>query len=101
MKLVTSINGRLVQRGDDTISVFDNSLLYAEGLFETCLGVDGEILFLNQHIKRLYAGGRVIGLPVPVDGAKLSRWMYRAVAAHPDRVVKVRLTVTAGEAARW
>ncbi len=101
MKLITSINGRMVKRGGDRVSVFDNSLLYAEGLFETCLGIDGDILFLKQHISRLFKGSRVIDLQLPVTRERLSHWMNNAIRAHPDRIVKVRLTVTAGEAARW
>ena len=101
MKLVTSINGRIVKRGQDRISVFDNSLLYAEGLFETCLAVDGRLIFLKQHMDRLFRGARVIGMKIPVDHNTISRWMTKTTQAHPNRIVKVRLTVTAGESSRW
>lgn len=97
----TTINGRLVKRGDDKISVFDNSLLYAEGLFETFLAVGDNIIFLDDHLKRLYKGARVLGLKIPVDKNRLSNWMKRTVSEHPDRITKLRMTLTSGEAARW
>jgi len=97
----TTINGRLVKKGSDKISVFDNSLLYAEGLFETLLSVDNEIYYLNEHLKRLYKGARILGLKIPVDRAILVRWMYKTVKAHPDKILKLRLTLTSGESDRW
>ncbi len=98
---ITTINGKFVKRGDDKISVFDNSLLYAEGLFETFLSVDNNIIFLQEHIKRLYKGAKVMGMTIPVPQSTLKNWMHKTVKAHPDKIKKLRLTITSGEAARW
>lgn len=101
MKLVTTINGRFVPRGRDKVSVFDNALLYAEGLFETFLAIDDRIIFMDDHLRRLYRGAKVIGLSIPVRPDRLTQWMIKTVRAHPDHVKKLRLTITSGEAARW
>jgi branched-chain amino acid aminotransferase len=101
LRTVTSINGRLVKRGQDRISVFDNALLYAEGLFETFLAVDDRIIFQSEHLKRLYKGANVIGLQLPPTEESLKRWMVKTLQAHPDHIKKLRLTVTSGESARW
>ncbi len=98
---VTTINGKIVKRGNDKISVFDNSLLYADGIFETFLAIDDNIIFMNDHIKRLYKGAKVMGLKLPIDKATLIKWMIKTVKAHPDKITKLRLTFTSGEAARW
>lgn len=86
LKTVTSINGRLTTRGQDKVSVFDNSLLYAEGLFETFLAVGDNIIFANEHLDRLYKGASVIGLEIPVRPKTLSTWMRKTLKAHPDRI---------------
>ncbi|MFH1373111.1 MAG: aminotransferase class IV [bacterium] len=101
LKVVTTINGRLVRRGRDRISVFDNALLYAEGLFETLLAIDGRMIFVDEHLRRLYRGAKIIGLKIPVKADRLTRWMQRTARAHPDRIIKLRLTITSGESARW
>jgi branched-chain amino acid aminotransferase len=101
LKTVTTINGRFRNRKDARISVFDNALLYAEGLFETLLAVNDRIIFRKEHLNRLYRGARVIGLNIPVTTERLSVWMKKTVRAHPDRITKLRLTVTSGEASRW
>jgi branched-chain amino acid aminotransferase len=97
----TTINGLRVPYASAKISVFDNSLLYAEGLFETMLAIDDRIVFLNKHLDRLYRGARVIGLKIPVNRNILKQWIIRTVKLHPDRICKLRLTATSGEAARW
>lgn len=99
IKTVTSINGRIVPRQSAKISVFDNSLLYAEGLFETFLACEDRVLFLDEHLNRLYKGARVIGLKPPVGRDTLARWMKLTLRAHPARIKKLRLTMTSGEAA--
>lgn len=101
IKTVTTINGRLVPPGEAKISVFDNSLLYAEGLFEMFLAVDDRAIFLEDHLRRLYRGARVISLKVPVPRQRLKEWITRTLRAHPARIKKLRLTITAGESARW
>lgn len=100
-KTVTSINGKFVRRGADKISVFDNSLLYAEGLFETFLAIGEKPIFLKEHLSRLYSGAKVLGIKIPVGRDKLAEWIVAVSKKHPDRIKKIRLTVTAGEAARW
>jgi branched-chain amino acid aminotransferase len=97
----TTINGRLVKKGNDKISVFDNSLLYAEGLFETFLSVDNKIYYLNEHLKRLIKGAQILGLKIPVKKETLINWMEKTIKAHPDKILKLRLTLTSGESARW
>jgi branched-chain amino acid aminotransferase len=101
LKVVTTINGCFVPRGQDKVSVFDNALLYAEGLFETLLAIDERIVFMKEHLQRLYRGAKVIGLDIPVSRERLFQWMIKTVRAHPNRITKLRLTVTSGEAARF
>lgn len=101
MKTVTTINGRFVSRKNAKISVFDNTLLYAEGLFETCLCVDDTIVFEKEHLARLRRGVKVTDFSLPVDDATLSRWMNKTARAHPARIKQLRLTLTAGESARY
>ncbi len=101
LAVVTSMNGRIVAPGEARVSVFDNSFLYAEGLFETLLAIGDRPLFYDLHYDRLRRGAAATGLKIPVKNRQLEEWMRAALAAHPARVKKLRLTVTAGESARW
>lgn len=101
LKTVTTINGRRVAPESAKISVFDNSLLYAEGLFETLLAMGDRVIFSDEHLDRLYRGAEVIDLKIPVDRDTLKEWMHKTVRLHDSPVKKLRLTITSGEAARW
>ena len=97
----TTIDGRIVSPEKACVSVFDNALLYAEGLFETMLVVDNVPIFLDEHLKRLSTGAKTIGMPLPVEESELRQWMIKTVRAHPGKIKKLRLTITSGESARW
>lgn len=100
-KAVASINGKLMSPEKAKISAFDNSLLYAEGLFETFLGVGDRVVFAKEHLDRLHRGAKVIGLKIPASRTQIEAWMRSALKAHPAHVKQLRLTVTAGDSARW
>jgi len=101
MNVNVSINGRAVPRNQAKISVFDNSLFYAEGLFETLLAVDNKPVYLEDHLDRLEKGAYMIGIKLPCTRKQLIRWINRAVKANPTRINKLRITVTAGDTAFW
>lgn len=98
---LASINGTLVQPAQAKISVFDNSLLYAEGLFETLLGVGNRLIFAREHLDRLERGAKVTGLKIPVSRRQIETWMVRALRAYPAHVKQLRLTITSGDSPRW
>ncbi len=101
MKITCSINGRAVAKNDAKISIFDNSLFYADGLFETLLALDENVIFLDDHLDRLEKGAELINLSLPVDRKTLTRWIKRTNQRNPARIKKVRLTVTAGDSGFW
>lgn len=98
---LASINGKLVKPDQAKISVYDNSLLYAEGLFETLLGVGDQLVFAREHLDRLERGAKVTGLKLPVSRRQIETWMVRALKAYPAHAKQLRLTVTSGDSARW
>jgi branched-chain amino acid aminotransferase len=101
LRTVTTINGRRVPKTQARVSVFDNALLYADGIFETFLAIEDQVVFLQEHLDRLYKGAEVVKLTLPVASKTLAGWMVKTIKAHPDRIKKLRLTITSGESARW
>lgn len=101
MKIVCYIDGRKVTKSKAKISVFDNSLFYADGLFETFMAFGDNIIFLKDHLSRLKKGAELIDLKIPVSEKKLVTWLNRANAANTASIKKIRLTITAGETTFW
>ena len=59
-----NINGKLVQRRDASISVFDSGFLLGDGVWEGLRLYNGRWAFLNEHIDRLFEAARAIDLDI-------------------------------------
>ena len=101
MRINCSINGKAVPNSRAKISVFDNSLFYADGLFETLMAIGGKPVFLDDHLRRLEKGADLIGIKLPVSIETISRWIVGANKKNEAPVKKIRVTVTAGDSTFW
>lgn len=79
----------------------DRGLLLGDGLFETILARDGELILFEQHIERLQASCMALGLPAPYlnDTRALCQSMLDDLEPGAARAA-VRLTMTAGSGGR-
>ncbi|HEX2896426.1 MAG TPA: aminotransferase class IV [candidate division Zixibacteria bacterium] len=100
-KVVTTINGKLVSDSQAKISVYDNSLLYAEGLFETYMAVKDRLAFPKEHFERLQKGANLLGIKIPVESKVLIKWLSATAGKHPAKLKRLRLTITSGDSPVW
>jgi branched-chain amino acid aminotransferase len=89
------INGKLYDKADAKISVYDHGLLYGDGVFEGIRVYDGKVFRLREHINRLYEGARAIRLEIPMNREQMMDAVNSTVAANPGRSY-IRLIVTRG-----
>ena len=59
------VNGRLWPAARAHASVFDRGLLYGDGVFETVRAYNNRIFALPQHVARMRASARFLGIPFP------------------------------------
>lgn len=76
----------------------DRGLTLGDGLFETILSRDGELVWLDEHLRRLAQGCAALGLPAP-DLGEARRLCEEAARSVSGRAA-VRLTLTAGSGGR-
>ena len=92
------LNGRLVPRAEAKVSLFDAGFLVGDGIWEGLRLHKGALLFLDEHLERLYWGARQIGLDIGLDRATLVSELKRTIDTnHMHDGVHVRLMVTRGE----
>jgi len=87
---------RLVDEADAKVSVFDHGLLYGDGVFEGIRVYGGKIFELDAHLKRLYAGARVIRLDIGMSIEELADATKKTVEANGIDDGYIRLIVTRG-----
>ncbi len=90
------ISGKLLDKKDAKISVFDHGLLYGDGVFEGIRAYNGRVFMLEEHIDRLYKSARAICLDIPMHPEELSRAVVQTCKANGIKNGYVRLVVTRG-----
>ena len=79
----------------DSPLLLDRGLAYGDGLFETIVLCDGQLLCWAAHMARLQRGCAVLGLPA-ADSAQLLREAQRVTARQSRGIVKILLTRGSG-----
>jgi branched-chain amino acid aminotransferase len=90
------IGGKLYDKADAKVSVYDHGLLYGDGVFEGMRIYDGKVFRLREHIDRLYDSARAIHLEIPVSREKMADDVNATMRANNKRNGYVRLVVTRG-----
>lgn len=96
MATKVSMNGKLVDKAEAVVSVFDHGLLYGDGVFEGIRVYSGRVFLHGQHIDRLYESARAIRLEIPISREQMMADVEAAVAANEIKNGYVRLVVTRG-----
>lgn len=93
-----SLNGQLVARDAAKVSIFDGGFVVGDGVWEGLRLHKGALLFLQQHLDRLYWGAGKIHLDIGLDRQALVAELRRTLAANDMHDgVHIRLMVTRGE----
>ena len=92
-----SIDGELVRRPEAKVSVMDAGFLLGDGVWEAFRLHEGVLVFIDDHLDRLWHGAEVIGLEIPISREQILGRINEVVAANEmyDQV-HIRLIVTRG-----
>lgn len=90
------INGKLFDKADAKVSVYDHGLLYGDGVFEGIRIYNGKVFKLREHLERLYEGARCIRLEIPYNREQLAEHVLTAVQGNQKKDGYIRLVVTRG-----
>jgi branched-chain amino acid aminotransferase len=90
------INGKLYEKEDAKISVYDHGLLYGDGVFEGLRSYGGLVFRLDQHLARLWNSAKAILLSMPMPREEMARAVNETLKANDLRDAYIRLVVTRG-----
>ncbi len=90
------INGKLCDKSEAKISVFDHGLLYGDGVFEGIRIYASRVFRLREHIDRLYESARHILLEIPLNREQMMQAVLDTVKANAKQDGYIRLVVTRG-----
>ena len=91
------INGEILPRPEARVSVFDSGFLLGDGVWEGIRLHNGHLVFLEEHIDRLYAGSAAIGMDIGIHKIDLVAKIHETLAANDMHVdIHLRLIVSRG-----
>jgi branched-chain amino acid aminotransferase len=90
------INGKLFDKADAKVSVYDHGLLYGDGVFEGIRVYAGKVFRLREHIDRLYESALAIQLEIPMSREAMCDAVVATVKANDKHEGYIRLVITRG-----
>jgi len=96
MSLKVYIGGKLYDKADAKISVYDHGLLYGDGVFEGIRSYAGRVFRLKEHVDRLYESALSIHLQIPISREEMARAVVDTLAANKLIDAYIRVVVTRG-----
>jgi branched-chain amino acid aminotransferase len=94
--MIVFLNGQFVPEEQATVSIFDRSFLYGDGLFETMRVVNGKPFRWWEHVERLRKGGDFLGIKIPFACKSLEKFAAELIAKNQMPDALLRLTVSRG-----
>ena len=95
--VLISVNGELFPRKEAKVSVFDSGFLLGDGVWESFRLHDGKLVFIEEHLDRLFHGASEISLDPGRSRDEIRSEINRVISAnemHDD--VHLRLIVSRG-----
>jgi len=96
MSLKVWIDGKLHDKEDARISVYDHGLLYGDGVFEGLRVYHGRVFELHAHMRRLFDSANAIRLSIPYTAEQLRTAIEETVRVNSFTDCYIRLVVTRG-----
>ncbi len=96
MSLKIWMDGKLVDKEDAKVSVYDHGLLYGDGVFEGIRAYNGKLFEIETHLTRLFDSAKAIRLTVPLSREQFRTAIEETVRANHFQDCYIRAVVTRG-----
>lgn len=90
------MDGKLVDKADAKVSVWDHGLLYGDGVFEGIRAYNGRVFKLGSHIRRLFGCAEKIRLKPAYSMDQIAAAIRETLAANNLKDAYIRLIITRG-----
>ena len=94
--LCVYLNGKFVPAAEATVSVFDRSFVYGDGIFEGIEVENGGIFKLDAHVDRLYRSAVFLRIAIPMSKDEMRKTIIEVVRRSDLRNGYVRPLVSRG-----
>jgi branched-chain amino acid aminotransferase len=90
------INGEILPTEKAKIHVSDLGLLRGYGIFDFFRAIDGQAIFIEDHLDRFHNSARLMKLPIPESRERLREIIHEIIRLHPHKLLGVKMILTGG-----
>ena len=91
------VNGEIVLRENAVVSVFDSGFLLGDGVWEGIRLLNGKLVFLQEHLDRLFNGAKKLDININHTKESLTKLIYKTLEANSMyNDVHIRLIISRG-----
>jgi branched-chain amino acid aminotransferase len=94
--MIVFLNGKFVPEAEATVSVFDRSFLYGDGLFETLRVFRGQPFRWTEHLERLQRGAAFLKIQLPFAPDELRAFADELIRRNALPEALLRITLSRG-----
>ena len=73
------LNGEFVPESEAKISIYDSALMFGDMVFEMTRSFNKKQFKLREHLERLYAGIRILRIPLGITIEQMERLCYQVI----------------------
>jgi branched-chain amino acid aminotransferase len=96
MANVYYVDGKFVPDSEAVFPINDLGLLRGYGCFDFMRTYNGKVVFIKEHVQRLFRSATQIGIDLPVSEGELARLVEDTLQRNPPVESSVRILVTGG-----
>lgn len=90
------VDGKYVPDSEAVFPINDLGLLRGYGCFDFMRTYNGKVIFIKDHVQRLFRSAQQIGIDLPVTETELIHWVEETLKRNPPVESNVRILVTGG-----
>jgi len=79
---VVYFNGQFIPEREAKLSIFDSALMFGDMIFEMTRSFNKEQFKLREHIDRLYAGIKMLKVPIAMSPEEMEAAVYKTIEAN-------------------
>lgn len=90
------LNGEILPSEKAQLHVSDLGLLRGYGIFDFFRAIDGQPIFIEDHLDRFENSAKLMGLPIPQSRDKLREIIHEIIRLNPHKLLGVKMIMTGG-----
>ena len=79
---LVSFNGELIPETEAKVSIYDSALMFGDMVFEMTRSFNKKQFKLEDHVSRLYAGLKILRVPLAITQTQMIDECFRTVDAN-------------------